>query len=96
MLLMIVIILLMFTVIVVAHEWGHYITAKKCGVLVHEFAVGMDVRVHTIRPIDNQRDFTGKLISHENGIEIDIDGETRRFEKNEISSVVLSDDTDLF
>ncbi|MBP3889176.1 MAG: site-2 protease family protein [Cellulosilyticum sp.] len=38
---MIVIILLMFTVIVVAHEWGHYITAKKCGVLVHEFAVGM-------------------------------------------------------
>ena len=41
MLLMIVIILLMFTVIVVAHEWGHYITAKNCGVLVHEFAVGM-------------------------------------------------------
>ena len=31
----------MFTVIVVAHEWGHYITAKKYGVLVHEFAVGM-------------------------------------------------------
>ena len=41
MLLMFVIILLMFTVIVVAHEWGHYITTKKCGVLVHEFAVGM-------------------------------------------------------
>lgn len=38
---MIVIIVLMFTIIVVAHEWGHYITAKKCGVLVHEFAVGM-------------------------------------------------------
>lgn len=41
MLIMIVIFLLMFTVIVVAHEWGHYITAKKCGVLVHEFSVGM-------------------------------------------------------
>lgn len=41
MLLMVIIFLLMFTVIVVAHEWGHYITAKKCGVLVHEFAVGM-------------------------------------------------------
>lgn len=37
----ILIFILMFTVIVVAHEWGHYITAKKCGVLVHEFAVGM-------------------------------------------------------
>ena len=41
MLLMVIIFLLIFTVIVVAHEWGHYITAKKCGVLVHEFAVGM-------------------------------------------------------
>ena len=34
-------ILFMFTLMVVAHEWGHYITAKKCGVLVHEFAIGM-------------------------------------------------------
>lgn len=41
MLLMIVMIVLMFTIIVVSHEWGHYITAKKFGVLVHEFAIGM-------------------------------------------------------
>ncbi len=34
-------IVLMFAVIVIVHEWGHYIVAKKCGVLVHEFAVGM-------------------------------------------------------
>lgn len=38
---MILAILLMFTLMVVSHEWGHYITAKKAGVLVHEFAVGM-------------------------------------------------------
>lgn len=38
---MILMILLMFTVMVVVHEWGHYITAKKFGVLVHEFAIGM-------------------------------------------------------
>ena len=38
---MILMILFMFTLMVVSHEWGHYITAKKCGVLVHEFAVGM-------------------------------------------------------
>lgn len=38
---MLLMILLMFTVMVVSHEWGHYICAKKCGVLVHEFAVGM-------------------------------------------------------
>ncbi|WP_180270675.1 M50 family metallopeptidase [Sporanaerobium hydrogeniformans] len=40
----IIIILLMFNFIVVIHEWGHYITAKKNGVLVHEFAVGMGPR----------------------------------------------------
>ena len=34
-------IILMFACIVIVHEWGHYITAKKNGVLVHEFAVGM-------------------------------------------------------
>lgn len=38
---MVIMILLMFTLMVVSHEWGHYITAKKCGVLVQEFAVGM-------------------------------------------------------
>ena len=37
----VIMIVLMFACIVIAHEWGHYITAKKCGVLVHEFAVGM-------------------------------------------------------
>lgn len=31
----------MFASVIVIHEWGHYITAKKCGVLVHEFAIGM-------------------------------------------------------
>ncbi|QEH69573.1 M50 family metallopeptidase [Cellulosilyticum sp. ST5] len=37
----VIMIILMFACIVIVHEWGHYITAKKCGVLVHEFAVGM-------------------------------------------------------
>ncbi len=37
----IIMIILMFAIIVIIHEWGHYMTAKKCGVLVHEFAVGM-------------------------------------------------------
>lgn len=38
---MIIIVLIMFTLMVVSHEWGHYIMAKKNGVQVHEFAVGM-------------------------------------------------------
>lgn len=37
----IAIVLLVFTVIVIAHEFGHFIMAKRSGVFVQEFAVGM-------------------------------------------------------
>lgn len=37
----VIMIVLMFAAIVIVHEWGHFIMAKKNGVLVHEFAIGM-------------------------------------------------------
>lgn len=37
----IILTLIIFTLIVVIHEFGHFIVAKKCNVLVEEFAVGM-------------------------------------------------------
>ena len=37
----IIVALLIFTVIVVAHEFGHFLLAKKNGVGVPEFSVGM-------------------------------------------------------
>ncbi len=33
--------IVIFLVLVLVHEFGHFITAKLCGVTVHEFAVGM-------------------------------------------------------
>lgn len=45
MLIKVLIVVLMFACIVIVHEWGHFITAKKCGVLVHEFAVGMGPKI---------------------------------------------------
>ncbi|MGL4344604.1 MAG: M50 family metallopeptidase [Cellulosilyticaceae bacterium] len=33
--------IVMFAIIVLVHEWGHYIAAKKLGVRVNEFAIGM-------------------------------------------------------
>lgn len=39
----------MFALIVVIHEWGHYIAAKKNGVLVHEFAIGMGPKLWSIK-----------------------------------------------
>lgn len=37
----IILTLLVFTVIVVIHEWGHFIMARRQGIFVEEFAVGM-------------------------------------------------------
>lgn len=40
--------LLIFTVIVVIHELGHFLLAKKNGVGVPEFSVGMGPRLITV------------------------------------------------
>lgn len=37
----IILAILVFGVVVLVHEWGHFIVAKKCGILVEEFAMGM-------------------------------------------------------
>ncbi|MEG2419267.1 MAG: site-2 protease family protein, partial [Eubacterium sp.] len=39
--LMVILTLLILSILVVVHEWGHYIVAKKTGVYVIEFAIGM-------------------------------------------------------
>lgn len=41
----IVVLLLMLTVLIFVHEFGHFIVAKKCGVHVYEFALGMGPKV---------------------------------------------------
>lgn len=37
----IIIAILLFGVLIAAHEWGHFIAARICGVTVHEFSIGM-------------------------------------------------------
>ena len=41
----IIVTLLIFTIIVVVHEYGHFIAARKNGILVEEFAVGMGPKI---------------------------------------------------
>lgn len=45
----ILIFILIIALIVVVHEWGHYIMAKKSGVLVHEFAIGMGPKIWSVK-----------------------------------------------
>ncbi len=49
-----IITLLIFTVIVVIHEAGHMVAAKKFGVLVTEFAVGMGPKIWSIKKGDTE------------------------------------------
>lgn len=37
----IIIAILLFGILIAAHEWGHFIAARLCGVTVHEFSIGM-------------------------------------------------------
>ena len=41
----IIIALIIFSVLVLIHEFGHFIVAKKCGVVVNEFSIGMGPRL---------------------------------------------------
>ncbi|MCR5738143.1 MAG: RIP metalloprotease RseP [Eubacterium sp.] len=41
----IVIALIIFSLLVIFHEFGHFIVARKCGVTVNEFSVGMGPRI---------------------------------------------------
>ena len=37
----IILAILLFGILIAAHEWGHFIAARMCGVTVHEFSIGM-------------------------------------------------------
>lgn len=39
--------LLIFSVLIVVHEWGHFFTAQKCGVKVLEFSLGFGKKIWT-------------------------------------------------
>ena len=41
--------LFVFSVIVIIHEFGHYYFAKKAGILVREFAIGMGPKIFKVR-----------------------------------------------
>ncbi|HOV42041.1 MAG TPA: site-2 protease family protein, partial [Oscillospiraceae bacterium] len=37
----IIIAVIVFGIIIAVHEFGHFIVAKKCGIKVNEFSIGM-------------------------------------------------------
>jgi regulator of sigma E protease len=52
--------LFVFGVLVTVHEWGHFIAAKKSGVLVREFAIGMGPKIVNVN--HNHTAYTVRLL----------------------------------
>jgi len=58
--------------------------------------MGQEVKIHLIRPFENQRDFVGILAAYDGSVTIDTENGQMDFAKADISSVKLNDDADLF
>ncbi len=59
--------------------------------------MGEQIRVHLIRPVNEQRDFVGALVAYDGDVTLSVDsGENITLAKGNISSVKLNDDADLF
>ena len=58
----ILIFLIVFGLLVFVHEFGHFIVAKKSGILVREFSIGMGPKLFQIR----RNPTTIKKIAHPN------------------------------
>jgi regulator of sigma E protease len=42
-----IVFLIILSILVLVHEWGHYITAKKCGVNVEQFSLGFGPKLYS-------------------------------------------------
>lgn len=63
----IIVAILIFTVIIVIHELGHFLLAKKNGVSVTEFSIGMGPRIITIAK--GEKGFIWKVLLSQKGFE---------------------------
>ncbi len=57
----IIVALIVFSIIIIIHELGHFLLAKKNGVTVNEFSVGMGPRLITV--VKTNHGFSGKIFA---------------------------------
>ena len=57
-----IILIVILGVIVFVHEFGHFIAAKKCGVYVHEFAIGMGPKIFSFKRKNDETTYSLRLL----------------------------------
>ena len=58
----IVVLLLILTVLVAVHEFGHFIVAKLCGVHVYEYSIGMGPRLFYFKRKNDPTEYSVRLL----------------------------------
>ena len=57
-----IILIVILGIIVFVHEFGHFIAAKKCGVYVHEFAIGMGPKICSFKRKNDETTYSLRLL----------------------------------
>ena len=57
-----IILILMLSILIFIHEFGHFIVAKKCGVHVEEFALGMGPRIFKFKRKNDPTEYSLRLL----------------------------------
>lgn len=57
-----IILIIILGIIVFVHEFGHFIAAKKCGVYVHEFAIGMGPKIWNFKRKNDETIYSLRLL----------------------------------
>jgi regulator of sigma E protease len=53
--------ILIIGIVIILHELGHFISAKKAGVYVYEFSIGMGPKLHTFRRKNDSTEYNLRL-----------------------------------
>lgn len=57
-----IILIIILGIIVFVHEFGHFLAAKKCGVYVHEFAIGMGPKIFSFKRKNDETVYSLRLL----------------------------------
>ena len=79
-----IILIVILGIIVFVHEFGHFIAAKKCGVYVHEFAIGMGPKIFSFKRKNDETIYSLRLLPLGGFTALAMTEEDFKVEKNQV------------
>lgn len=79
-----IILIVILGIIVFVHEFGHFIAAKKCGVYVHEFAIGMGPKIFSFKRKNDETTYSLRLLPLGGFTALAMTEEDFKVEKNQV------------